>query len=430
MLISLVIAGCGQVPELRSGAVAQIVRSEKQRQEALQVADVDMPALVNGNNGFALDLYQVLRKRDGNLFFSPYSISQALAMTYAGAREQTGRQMAAALHFSLSQERLHPAFNALDQAITARGKAQPNPISGEDVPGFTLKTVNAIWGQTGYTFQPPFLDMLAENYGAGLQLLDFAQAPEDSRATINDWVSDQTGGKLRDLIPQGAIDRLTRLVLANAISFEGAWSYPFREEDTAAGQFQLLDDSTATVPMMKRPNLLRYSYAEGSEYQAIELDYVPGAGVTMLILLPASGRFEAFESSLDAGRLDEIVWQLSDTEVKLAMPKFTYTSPSVSLKQTLGEMGMLDAFKPKVADFSGMDGTHLLYLGDVFHQASVSVSEKGTQAVAATAVIVQLVSAIDKPPVELTIDRPFIFLIRDRSTGVILFVGRVLDPRG
>jgi len=215
----------------------KILQSEKQRITSPVVNESDFNTLIVENSAFAFDLYQLLKKENNNVFFSPYSISQALAMTYAGARGETEKQMSDTLHFILSQDRLHPTFNSLDIELSKRGEG----AKGKDEEGFRLHIVNAIWGQRDYKFLTEFLDVLAEDYGAGLRVLDFVNAPEESRITINDWVSEQTESRIEDLIPQGAIDALTRLVLTNAIYFNAAWQFPFNEEATSDGPFYLLD---------------------------------------------------------------------------------------------------------------------------------------------------------------------------------------------
>ncbi len=397
---------------------SEVLQSEKQRVTNPDVPESDLERLVEGNSTFAFDLYQALKGEEGNLFYSPYSISLALAMTYAGARGETEEQMAETLNFLLSQEELHPAFNSLDILLGQRGEG----AQGKDGEGFRLNIVNAIWGQKDYEFLDEFLDVLAENYGAGLRLVDFINETEKSRVTINDWVSDQTEGRIEDLIPPGVITILTRLVLTNAIYFNAAWEYPFEEDATYNGPFYLLDGSEVTVPLMTQTE--SFGYAEGDGYQAVELPY-DGRELSMVILLPEEGQFETFEGSLDAALVDAIIDGLESQEVALTMPKFEFES-GFGLKDTLSAMGMPIAFTD-AADFSGMTGGRDLQIAEVIHKAFVSVDEAGTEAAAATAVIMQL-TAMPEEPVEVTVDHPFIFLIRDIETGTILFVGRVIDP--
>jgi serpin B len=396
-----------------------VIQSEKQRETSPNVNEADLATLVDGNSVFAFDLYQALREEeDDNLFFSPYSISLALAMTYAGARFGTAQQMADTLQFTLPQELLHPAFNSLDIELSQRGEG----AKGKDGEGFRLNIVNAIWGQQGYEFLSQFLDVLAENYGAGLRPLNFADAPEESRITINNWVSEQTEGRIEDLIPQGLIDALTRLVLTNAVYFNAAWQYPFDEDMTENGPFYPLGGSEVSVPMMRQTE--SFSYAEGDAYQAVELPY-DGQELSMVILLPRAGQFEAFEDSLDAPRVNTILNDLEPTRVALTMPRFEFES-GFSLKEALAAIGMPVAFSGN-ADFSGMTGNRDLFIADVLHKAFVSVDEAGTEAAAATAVVTDL-TAMPEEPVEVTIDRPFVFLIHDIETDAILFVGRVVTP--
>ena len=399
-------------------ASGEVIQSEKQRITSPEVDTTELTTLVNGNSAFALDLYQALRDKEGNLFYSPYSISLALAMTYAGARGETEKQMADTLHFTLPQGHLHPAFNSLDLELSQRGKG----AKGKDGEGFRLNIANAIWGQKDYHFLATFLDVLAENYGAGLRVLDFTSEPEKSRIVINDWVSEETEARIKDLLPQGSIDPFTRLVLTNAIYFNAAWQYPFEENATTNGLFHLLQGGEVTVPMMKQKKLL--SYAESEGYQAVELPY-DGHELSMIILLPQAGNFEAFEKSLDAQQVDAIIKNLEPSQVTLTMPRFEFAS-SFSLREALAAMGMPDAFSGN-ADFSGMTGNRDLFISDVVHKAFVSVDEAGTEAAAATAVIMTL-TALPEDTVEMTIDRPFIFLIRDIKTGAISFVGRVVNP--
>ena len=397
---------------------SEVLQSDKQRVTSPVATQAGLATLVDGNSAFAFGLYQALREADGNLFYSPYSISLALAMTYAGARGETEKQMTDTLHFDLLQNRLHPAFNNLDLELGRRGQG----AKGKDGEGFRLHIVNAIWGQKDFKFLPEFLDLLAENYGAGLRTLDFMKASEQSRIIINKWVSDQTEERIKDLIPQGTIDELTRLVLTNAIYFNAAWQYSFEEDATSNSAFYLLNGDKITVPMMRQAE--SFGYAEGDGYQVVELPY-DGRELSMLVLLPQTNRFELFEESLNAQRVDDIVKNLNTREVVLTMPKFEFES-SFGLKKTLTAMGMPVAFSAG-ADFSGMTGNPDLFIGEVLHKAFVSVDEAGTEAAAATAVIMEL-TAMPGEPVEVTIDRPFIFLIRDIESATILFIGRVVNP--
>jgi serpin B len=412
-IIILSLLGCTQP------AQAAELKSDKPRETNPAVVPADMTALVEGNSAFAFNLYQFLKDQEGNLFYSPYSISEALAMTYGGARGDTEKQMATALQFILTQGKLHPAFNKLDLALASRGQG----AKGQDENGFRLHVVNAIWGQQGFKFTPQYLDLLALNYGAGLRIQDFIKSPDPSRQTINQWVSDQTEGKIKDLLPPGSINNLTRLVLTNAIYFNAAWQSQFHKENTADGQFTLLDGSRVTVPLMKQAE--RYNYAGGDNYQAVELPY-DGNELSMVILLPKAGQFQTFEAGLKGQAVESILGNLKSAEVKLTMPKFKVES-EFSLKQALSELGMPVAFSESEADLSGMDGAMDLHISDVVHKAYVSVDENGTEAAAATAVIVGTTSA----PLEVfnvTLDHPFIFFIRDIQTGAILFLGRVENP--
>jgi len=406
-MLGTLVAGCA-----KGEAQAQVIQSKAQREGAPNVAPADVEALVAGNSAFAFDLYQALADEGGNLFFSPFSISAALAMTYAGARGETEQQMAHTLHFALPQERLHSAFNALDAALVGRDQ-------GED---FQLRIANALWGQTGYSFLEAFLDALAVNYGAGLRLLDFAADPEGARQAINDWVSEQTEERIKDLIPQGGVDAATRLVLANAIYFFGEWANPFDASRTRDGVFHTLDGREAQVPMMRMPEPEALPYLGGDGYQVVELPY-QGEEISMLILAPDEGRFKEFQAGLDARFAQTVVEGLAPRRVDLTLPKFSYES-EFSLARRLAAMGVPDAFG--AADFSGMDGSQNLFISDVFHKTFVAVDEAGTEAAAATAVVV--VGSLPMVDVTLTIDRPFVFLIRDRETGSILFLGRVVAP--
>ncbi len=419
LVLPIVWSGCGGGGSSTGDLLGSIAeaRSDKERITDPDVAPADLDELVRGNSTFAFDLYHALRDEEGNLFFSPYSISAALAMTYAGARGGTEQEMADALSFFLPQEKLHPAFNALDLSLAQ----QEEPVEEEGGEVFQLSIANSVWGQKDFEFLAPFLDTLAEHYGAGLRLLDFINEPEQARETINAWVSDQTEERIPELIPQGVIDDLTRLVLTNAIYFNASWLVPFPEENTQEGTFRLLDGSEVQVPMMSLSEMLRYGEVDG--VQAVRLPYTGGA-FSAYVLAPPEGGFESFEAGLDAETLDAVIAGMDDAQLALTMPKFEFES-SFDLNDTLSELGMPSAFTGE-ADFSGMDGRRDLFISDVIHKAFVSVDEAGTEAAAATAVVMRLTAA--PPGAEMVVDRPFLFLIRHDPTGTILFAGRVVDP--
>ena len=421
--LAALLTNCGASTNLGTGtnsgtgtgtsAVAE-ARSSKPRLHDPLAAPDDVRAFSDGHNAFGFNLYQQMRASGDNLFFSPYSIAQVLTMLSAGARNQTAQQIAQTLHSAFPQQRLHPTANALDLALTSRGA---------DQQGFQLEIANTLWGQQGLKFQPEFLDVLASNYGVGLRLLDFIATPEPARATINTTIAQQTHDKIKDLLPQGSIDSDTRLVLANAIYFNARWVQAFFQPDTNQGQFNLGGGGQVTVPMMGREIMI--PYAAGQGYQAITLQYQDG--ISMVVLLPDAGRLAAFEGQLNTAKLQMILDGMSVTDVVLKMPKFEYSSTSMSLKQSLSKLGMVDAFD-KQADFSGINGTRGLYISDCLHKAVVRVDEDGTEAAAASAAIIATVSPPPPTQVTLTIDRPFIFVIRDDETGALLFMGRIVNP--
>lgn len=396
----------------------ETAQSAKDRDTSPDVPAEDAQALADGNLAFALDLYHVLAAgSEGDLFLSPLSVSIALAMTWGGARGETEAQMADTLHFTLAQDALHPAWNALDLALEStneRAVEQEIPVE--------LSIANALWGQVGFPFLDEYLDLLAVNYGAGLRLLDFAADAEAARGTINDWVADQTEDRIPDLIPAGVLSADTVLVLTNAVYFLAAWNLPFDEDQTADGAFTRVDGSSVTVPFMHQVE--QFPYSEGDGWQAVELPY-DGEQLSMVLVLPDEGTFSSFESALDASTLQGIMDGLSTAQVTLGLPRFG-TESEFSLADTLKALGMTDAFDGARADFSGMSDLGPLYISDVIHKSYIQVDEAGTEAAAATAVVMDFGSAGE--PVEMSLDRPFLYLIRDVETGSVLFLGRLMDP--
>jgi serpin B len=335
-------------------------------------------------------------------------------MVYAGAHGQTEQQMADTLHFTLPQERLHPAFNALD--LQLKGRSQ--------VRSFELHIANAVWGQNGYSFLPEYLDVLAQNYGAGVRLVDFAQ--DGAVEAVNGWVKEETQGRISGILDSISPD--AKLVLANAVYFNARWAKPFEEEETEQEAFYLLEGDEIEVPMMHQAE--SFQYTDGDGYQAIELPY-SGWEVAMVILLPESGRFREIEDSLKGEWVEDVLGAFSEQKVVLSMPKFRFETPIIPLKRMLSAMGMPNAFS-SAADFAGMDGSRKLNIDRVLHKAFIQVDEQRTEAAAVTTVdevtVVETVEVEGVRYIVMKIDRPFVFLIRDIKTNTILFVGRVMNP--
>lgn len=372
----------------------------------------DVSATVAGNTQFAVDLYhQAAKGTDSpdNIFFSPHSISEALAMTLAGANGNTATQMKATLHAAAD---FHAGMDALSLALASRGQNANDP--------FALQNADALWASQEVSFQTPFLDTLATDYGAGVYLQDFAHDPEGARATINGWVADQTNDKIQNLLVQGDITNDTAFVLTNAIYFHASWADKFDPQNTKDGSFAA-PSGAVTAHMMNEQVEMGYVHADAFDAVAIPYD---GGDLEMLVIQPAS--LSAFEESLTAASLQQIADDAQLRSVNLTLPKFTLTQ-RVSVKDTLTALGMTDAFQPGVADFSGIDGGHDISISDVIHKAFISVDEKGTEAAAATAVVA-VGTAAPVDPVTLTIDHPFVFAIRDVQSGAILFMGRVANP--
>lgn len=391
-----------------------------------------MVDLVDDTTAFALDLYHQVRAGTGdNIIVSPLSVALAIAMTYAGARRDTADQIASALRFTLPEPLLHETFASLTSDLVDRGNQELDDQQGRGEGG--LRIANALWGEQDYPFDPAFIDRLAAHYDAGLQRADFRNNPDSARDDINAWVEEQTQDRINDLVPDGAITAITRLVLANAIWFYGAWQHTFEERNTRDEPFHLRDGDSIDVPFMVQTE--SFAYAALDTMQAVQLPYT-SPGFAMTILLPDDGQFDAAEDAFDPDALHAALANLDRTEVRLYLPKFEFEF-SASLADTLQALGMTDAFDPARADFTGMveNGTpppgENLVIGDVLHKAFIAIDEEGTEAAAATAIIMETAAdAMPDEPIELRIDRPFLFAIRDTRTGAILFLGRVTDPRG
>lgn len=374
-------------------------------------------ALVDGNTEFAWDLYAQLRNTPGNLFVSPYSVSTALAMTYAGARGNTETQMAHVLRFGTDQAQLHSAFGALQRQFNQANQQK----------GIELRLANALWAQQGHPFLPAFLNLGKSEYQASLKLADFRTGAEAARREINGWVAQKTKDKIKDILPPGSLDEATRLVLANAIYFKGVWAEPFFTAETSPQPFHLTANRQFDVPLMH--HFGGFKYMENDSLQAVELPYA-GHELSLVALLPRkTDGCGALEGQLSAALLSRCIEQMRSQKVVVFLPRFKMES-KFELRDTLGKMGMPEVFGP-AANFSGLDGTRDLCISKVFHKAWVAVSEEGTEAAAATAVTMDLKGAPMNPPPPPPVfraDHPFIFCIRDTRSGSLLFLGRVADP--
>ncbi|MBW2965900.1 serpin family protein [Candidatus Woesearchaeota archaeon] len=379
-----------------------------------QANDKDVINVVNNNNQFALELYSELKDQNDNVFFSPYSIATALAMTYEGARTETAEEMQSVLHLPENGIVRRSSYARIHNLINKKDKE------------YKLYSANAFWAQKDYPFLDSYKNTIKKYYAAEANNLDFIQETEKSRQTINNWVEEKTNNKIKDIIPPGAINSLTRLVLTNAIYFKGDWVLKFDKKKTRDAPFKITPDNEVTVKMMTLTGekaRFNYAFFPENEMQILELLY-EGEDLSMLILLPKEGNMQELEESLTAEKLNQWKSSMRETKIDVYMPKFKFET-KYFLPQTLAKMGMPTAFKWPGADFSGMDGTQDLFISNVIHQAFVEVNEEGTEAAAATAVVV----GITAMPNFFRADHPFIFIIQERQTGGILFLGKVVDPR-
>lgn len=379
------------------------------------MSSIDLENLAQGNKAFAIDLYQQLQKADGNLFFSPFSISVALAMTYAGARGETETQMARVLHFIQTGEELHSAFSKLQAGLAAQTEA---------AGGIQLKVANSLWPQEGYPFLAEFMALTETHYGASITPVNYHDA-EAARKTINQWVEAKTENKIANLIPPGVFNDLTRLTLVNAIYFKGNWEDQFDARATKQAAFWSATGQVQTA-MMNRTDA--YPYAEAEMLQALELPYA-GNNLSMLILLPKErDGLTQLESQMTPALLDEFTAAMWARKVIVSLPKFKVEA-AFRLDEALKTLGMSDTFDHDRANFAGMDGNLAdLFISAALHKAFIDVNEEGSEAAAATAIVMQSRAMMpNRPPVFLA-DHPFLFLIREKRTGSILFMGRLSQP--
>jgi serpin B len=373
-------------------------------------------AFVESNQEFTFNLYKRLGEEPGNIIFSPYSISNALAMTYRGARGETEKQMADALCFTLPKDSLHKMYAEINRHLRKMNEKE----------GLSLSIANALWIEQTYSLLEEFISTMEKFYDAHLFQLDFLNEYEKSRMHINSWVEKQTHERIKDLLPQGTINPRTRLVLTNAIYFKGLWTSQFNPEATRTMPFWTTPSDSVRVPMMSQK--ASFNYMENQLLQMIELPY-QGNGLSMLILLPKEkDGLEKLEETLTVESLSKWQKSMSEQEVQAFVPRFKCTK-GFNLNDILIQMGMKDAFSHGIADFSGIEPKKELFISSVLHKAFIEVNEEGSEAAAATAVTMMLKATPPKPIPAFKADHPFLFMIQDKATGIILFFGRISEPK-
>jgi len=371
-------------------------------------------SVVSANNQFALDLYSRLKNDDGNIFFSPYSISTALAMTYEGARGKTANEMQSVFHFPTDGSLRKSSFAAIH-----------NQLNKPDAK-YKLNIANALWAQNNYKFLNDYLTTLQQYYAGKATNVDFKNSTEEARQTINKWVESKTNNKIKDLFPQGSLNDMTRLVLTNAIYFKGTWIKQFEKSQTKDDDFRVSSADTIKAPMMRRTDKnAKFNYAEDDNTQILEMPY-EGDKLSMMVLLPKNDNLSSLESSLSLEKINDWRNKLREQRVDVFMPKFTFDT-KYFMNETLAKMGMPTAFTYG-ADLSGMDGTQNLFIQTVIHQAFVDVNEEGTEAAAGSGVSIGIKSIAPQTTI-FRADHPFIFVIQDKDNGNILFLGRVVNPK-
>jgi serpin B len=419
--VSLAAFGCSGAPDASSSQGE--VRSELQRNTSPDVTAAEKAELVTDQTAFAIDFYKHFAKsQSGNVVVSPHSIASALAMTYAGALGDTQKEMGTALHFGLGPDRLHPAFNWMDLELASRGQG----ATAKDGTPQRVAVNNALFGEKSLHFEKPFLDTLAVNYGAGMNTVDFKGAADAARLGINSWVSDKTEGKIKDLLAEGSIDSSSRLVLVNTVYLNASWGSKFEKTFTHDNAFTTAEGSTTVATMHQTSGFA----SEISEREtAIELPY-EGGDLSMLVVMPAAGTLDSYESALTSKDVTDITARLESGEVDLSLPKFKLAPETVRLSKELEALGMAKAFGPS-ADFGGITKDEPLHIDEVHHKAFIDVDEAGTEAAAATAVDMKAgATSVPEKVRKVTLDHPFLFLLRDHKTGQILFMGRVATPKG
>ena len=366
--------------------------------------------LVDSLNDFSFDFYkEIVKNEEGNIFFSPYSIFTALSMAYEGARGNTSEEMQNVLNIPQNDSPTLGSFGRIYNLLN------------QNQYGYTISTANAFWAHKDYIFLEEYIGLLENFYMAEANELDFSKNIEAAEI-INDWIEEKTNDKIKDMIKPDMLSDLTKLVLTNAIYFKGLWDSPFNPEMTYETDFELLSGETVKINMMSDPKDSFFNYSETDSLQILELDY-KGDDLSMIVILPKVNNITLAESSMNFENFSNWKNELYEVDINVEIPQFKFET-KYSLNGLLNDMGIIDAFIPGVADFSGMDGTKNLFISRALHQAYIEVNEKGTEAAAATTIIMELTAM----PSSFIANHPFVFLIQHKETGAILFIGRVMNP--
>ena len=445
-LVSLGLLACGGSSSSASssgndsgGPAPTLDQADVARLGAATVSPADEASAVSANNAFAADLYTRLGAQSAdqnqNFLTSPLSASLALTMTYAGAQGETATQMATALHLGSGAATIFSGQNALSQALAQRGMQALTADQGKAGPGgtapspddYALQVVNSVWGEQTYPWATPFLDILAQDYGTGVYLEDFVNGYDAARLAINGWVTDQTSGKITNLLSPGSLDSTTRMVLVNAIHLKLPWANPFEVAGSQPSSFTRADGSVVMPTFMN--GTLTVPYTDDGQAQVVALP-LAGQDLYVVVALP-HGDLASYEATLSAGSAALSV-PSNEALVALSLPKVSFTSPSFSLTDTLKSMGMTDAFDPNAADLGGLTAdARKLHIADVLQETEIGMQETGVEAAAATAVIVAGMDAVAGPPpmpTPVVVDRPYVVSIVDAPTGAVLFLGHIVDP--
>jgi len=404
--------------------------------QTIATTTANVNQIVNGLNTFAFELYYKISNSNQNIIISPYSVSSLLSFLVSGAAENTRTQLIHLLHFENSQnpKLINAVLNKLNHSLSITNQCESwiscrfNKLSKqlamqEDTQNFSI--ANALWTDTKFAYRPAFLTSMQLNHAVDFYSLDFTNKPEKSRIKINDWIESNTNGYIQNFLPEGSVTTATRLILTNAIYFKGLWTVPFKPEMTAPQAFILTDTQSVQVPMMHQQN--KFSYAENADVQLLLLPYTHSTLAMAIVLPKVNHTLQEIEQKLNPSTLIQLLQTSRNQEVMVSLPRFKLESTFASLSNTIQSLGLTDAFNDR-ANFSHI--THAtLFISTIIQKALIQVDEKGTVAAAATGIVMATAMANEPPPVEFNANHPFLFIIYDTQSNLILFMGQVINPK-